>query len=270
MTAFSEMAARALGLEPSTAAVIARLGSLAITAIGLLVVYRIVVQLIERLVARRQLGTPRIRTVGLLLVNVTRWLLAFVVLVVVLTELGIDVRALLVSAGLVGLAVGFGAQTLVRDLIAGLFILVEGLIAVGDDIEVGAHRGIVESVGLRVTRVRLPSGAVRVVPNGQVADFINHSSDWGQATIDVTVGRDADVNRALDTLRGAGEAWARESGVALETPEAHGIIKITGGDVVLRLIVRVAAARRVHTECELRRRIKEAFDREQLPLLGAS
>jgi small conductance mechanosensitive channel len=246
------------------------MSSLVITLVGLLVVYRIVVQLIERLVARRELGTPRIRTVGLLLVNMTRWVLAFVVLVVVLTELGIDVRALLVSAGLVGLAVGFGAQTLVRDLIAGLFILVEGLVAVGDDIEVGAHRGIVESVGLRVTRLRLPSGALRIVPNGQVADFINHSSDWGQATIDVTVGRDADVDRALDTLRGAGEAWARETGAALETPEAHGIIRIAGGDVVLRLIVRVAAARRVDAESELRRRIKEAFDREHLPLVGAS
>jgi small-conductance mechanosensitive channel len=157
--AVGELLERVGIIDPAIAAVAARALSLALTLLTLFVVYRIVVRLVERVVLQRGLATARVRTVGSLLVNLTRWLLGFVVLIAVLTELGVDVRALLVSAGLVGLAVGFGAQTLVRDLIAGLFLLFEGLVAVGDDVQVGDQRGTVEAIGLRVTRLRQADGA---------------------------------------------------------------------------------------------------------------
>lgn len=257
-------------LDPAVAAVVTRLASVGATLLALYVVYRIVVRLIDRLVARRDVGTARVRTVGVLVVNLTRWLLAFVVLVVVLTELGVDVRALLVSAGLVGLALGFGAQALVRDLISGLFLLFEGLVAVGDVVEIGGQRGTVETIGLRVTRLRQPDGSIRVVPNGHLNDFVNLSAGWSRATVDVTVGRDADVARALGALRTAAEAWAGETGAALESPEVHGIMRITGGESVLRVMVKVDPARRLDAELELRRRIKDAFDREHIQLVAAS
>ena len=126
----SDLLARFTTLDPAVAALVTRVASVAATVLALFAAYRLVVRLVERVTARREIGTPRVRTIGALLTNLARWLFAFIVLIVVLTELGIDVRALLVSAGLVGLAVGFGAQTLVRDLIAGLFLLFEGLVSV--------------------------------------------------------------------------------------------------------------------------------------------
>jgi small conductance mechanosensitive channel len=172
------------------------------------------------------------------------------------------VQGLVVSAGVVGVAIGLGAQSLIRDLIAGLFILFEGLIAVGDELEVGGHRGTVEAIGLRVTKLRQPDGSIRVVPNGALTDFVNLSSDWARAIIDVSVPRTVDVDRALGVLRRVGEEWARTAGSPVASAEAHGIMKLSGGEMVLRLMATVDPARRFDAETELRRRIKEAFDRE--------
>jgi moderate conductance mechanosensitive channel len=257
------------GLHPAASAVIARLLSVAVTIVLLVIGYRLVIRVIDRLLVLLDTGRGlRFRTLGGLLENIVRWLLVFVVLVIVLKELGIDVRGLLVSAGLVGLAIGLGAQTLIRDLIAGLFMLFEGVMAVGDVIEAGGHRGTVESIGLRVTRFRLPDGSLRIVPNGQLTDFVNFSSDWALATIEVGVPREVDVGRALAMLAQVGKEWAEGDGATLESPRAQGIIKFSGTDVVLRLSVRVDAARRFDTEVELRRRIKEAFDRERWSVVG--
>ncbi len=278
-TPLSALLERSVSLEPATAAVVTRLVGVGVTLLILVVLYRIAIRLITRAVTRlihdREAAghaghrIQRVRTLGSLLVNVTRWIAAFFVLVIVLKQLGIDLQALLVSAGLVGLAVGLGAQSLVRDIITGIFLLFEGLISVGDVIEIGDRRGIVESIGLRVTQLRMPDGARRVIPNGQFTEFANQSSEWARAIIDVGVSRDVDVNRALEVLASVGAEWASATGHALEIPEAQGIIKFSGSDVVLRLAVKVDPARRFAAEIELRRRIKEAFDREQWVLVGA-
>jgi moderate conductance mechanosensitive channel len=256
---------------PAAAALIARLLSVSLTLVCLLIAYRVVIRVSERVLLLSEAGRgPRFRTVGGLLDNVVRWVLVFVVLVVILRELGIDVRGLLVSAGVVGLAIGFGAQTLIRDIIAGLFMLFEGVIAVGDVVEAGGHVGTVESIGLRVTRLRLPAGSLRVVPHGQLTDFVNLSSEWALAAVEIAVPPEVDVTRALEALTRVGVEWADARGPALESPQAQGIIKFIGRDAVLRLSVRVEAARRVDTEFELRRRIKDTFDRERWSFAGTS
>jgi moderate conductance mechanosensitive channel len=257
-TAFSGLLVTVFGVDPALAAVLGRLLSFLLTVAALVLAYRLVRRLIDRLPG----DTARVRTLMTLLVNLARWVLAFVLLVILLRELGVDVGALLVSAGVVGVAIGLGAQSLIRDLIAGLFVLFEGLIAVGDVIEVGGHRGTVESIGLRVTRLRQDDGSIRVVPNGALSDFVNLSSDWARAIVDIGVPREVDVSRALEALRRVGEEWAAATGAALATPEAQGIMRLTGGEMVLRLLVKVDPARRFEAEIELRRRIKDAFDRE--------
>lgn len=258
------------GVDPVVTRVLGRTVSFALTLLALLLVYRLVVRVVDRLVVRREIGSARVRTLGALVVNLTRWLLGFVVLVMGLTELGVDVRALLVSAGLVGVAVGFGAQSLVRDVISGLFLLFEGVVAVGDLVEVSGNRGTVESIGLRLTRLRQADGSLRIVPNGQLNDFVNLTGAWAVAAVEVTVARDVDATRAQAALERAAATWARESGAAVATPEAHGIMKITGGEVVLRLTVNVDPTRRVAAESGLRRRIKDAFDHDGIALVGVS
>jgi small conductance mechanosensitive channel len=245
--------------------------SVGLTLVLLLASYHIVQRLIDRLVRRvaaRQQDTARSRTLGSLLTSIMRWALAFAVLVIILRELGVDVQAIVVSAGVLGLVIGFGAQALIRDLLTGIFLLFEALVAVGDEIQVGTATGTVESIGLRVTKLRLPEGALRIVPNGSLTEFTNFSAGWARATVEIAVPRDVDVDRALALLRQAGETWARETGAALDAPTVQGIMRFSGADAVLRLTVRVDPSRRVDAENDLRRRIKATFDREHLSAIG--
>lgn len=266
--------ARRTSFEPALVHMIARLIAVALTAAVLLIFYRVLVHLVSRLLAPREGETERsprvqrIRTLNSLLTNIVRWLTAFVGLVIVLRELGVDVQAVLVSAGVLGLAIGLGAQTLVRDIITGFFLLFEGLVGVGDVIETGAHTGTVEAIGLRVTKLRMFNGALRVIPNGQLTEFANYSRGWARAIVDVGLSSEVSAGRALEVLRRVGDEWAQATGLALERPQAHGIIRFSGGDMVLRLAAKVDPAKRLDVETELRRRIKEAFEPEQWRPIG--
>lgn len=270
--AAAELIARVTRLEAPMVAVLARLLVVAVAlAVGFLA-YGGVGRVIEGLLRRAESSpddpgrAQRAQTLAPLLKNVALYALSFTVAMVILQELGVDMRAILVSAGVLGLAVGFGAQALIKDVIAGFFILFEGLVRVGDVIEVGGHTGPVETIGLRVTTMRVPSGALRVVPNGELTQFANYNRGWARAMVDVGVTYDTDVQRALDALERVGREWSAETGLALEPPRAQGIIRFGEADVGLRLAVKVAPAARGDAEIELRRRIKEAFDHEGLEL----
>ena len=237
--------------------------------------YRALGRVVDRLLrplagaADYPLKVQRARTLGPLMKNAALYGVWFLAGVVILREIGVDVRALLVSAGVLGLAVGLGAQSLIKDVITGFFLLFEGLVAVGDLIEVGTYTGTVESIGLRVTKMRLLNGALRVVPNGELTQFTNHHRGWGRAVVDVAVAYEVSVSRALAVLEQVATDWARETGLALEPPQAQGVIRFGDGDMWLRLMVKVDPARRFDVEVELRRRIKEAFEREGIPMAGA-
>ena len=143
-----------------------------------------------------------------LLTSTARYMVAFMVGVIILQEIGIDIRAVLVSAGVVGVAIGLGAQSLIRDVILGFFILLENLIAVGDVIEVGQHTGVVEAVGLRVTKIRKFSGELRIIPNGELTAFGHHSAGWARLVVEVSIDYDEDVDHALRVLGEAGKSLA--------------------------------------------------------------
>ena len=272
MSSLAEAAGALLGrlvhLEGPLAAVLARL-LVMLAAMALAVAaYRACTHLVDRLLRPLEGASDypakvqRARTLGPLMKNVARYTLAFVALVIMLREVGVDVQAILVSAGVLGLAVGLGAQTLIKDVITGFFILFEGLIGVGDVIEVGANTGTVEAIGLRVTKLRMLNGAQRVIPNGELTQFANHNKGWARAVVDVSVGYETDLRRAVAALERVGKEWAGETRLALEAPEALGPIRFGESDLGIRLMVKVEAARRFDVEVELRRRIKEVFERE--------
>ena len=272
MYTFAEALAALLGrlasIEGPLVVVVSRI-LVVLAAVGLASVgYRAGSRLIDRLLRPLEgasdypVKVQRARTLGPLMKSVTRYALAFMALMVTLREVGVDIRALLVSAGVLGLAVGLGAQSLIKDVITGFFILFEGLIAVGDVIEVGSHVGTVESIGLRVTKLRMLNGAQRVIPNGELTQFANYNKGWARAVLDVTVAYDVDVRRALELLERLAREWGRETGLALEDPQAQGIVRFGDGELGLRLMVKVPADKRAEAELELRRRIKETFDRE--------
>ena len=258
---------RALSLgEPASLAVRRAL------LIGLVLVlcwlaYGLITGVIARLVNRLSLGAgdvataQRARTLGPLLTSIARYVFGFVAGMLVLQELGVDVRALAVSAGVLGLAVGFGAQSLIRDVITGFFLLFERLIAVGDVVEVGPHTGVVEAVGLRVTKLRKFSGELRIVPNGDLTSFSNHSAGWSRAIVEVAIHPEADAGQALRALAEAGQGWREAHPAAvLEAPSAEGLLRLGPSEVVLRLHARVMADAKFALELDLRTRVKEALD----------
>ena len=157
-----------------------------------------------------------------------------------------------------------------RIVITGFFLLFEGLLHVGDGVQIGATTGLVESMGLRVTTVRTEDGAVRVLPNGLITDFANYGAGGMRASVEVPIARDVPVDEALAVLGEIGEAWERESGAALDRSLVPGIMGISGGEVILRLTVRVAPEQRLAVEGELRRRVKAAFERRHWPPIGAA
>lgn len=272
--AAAELIARVTRLEGPVVAVLARLLVVFVAVAAGFLTYRALGRVIERLLRRAESASDdpgraqRAYTLAPLLKNVALYALSFTVAMVILQEMGVDMRAILVSAGVLGLAVGFGAQALIKDVIAGFFILLEGLVRVGDVIEVGSHTGTVETVGLRVTTMRVLSGALRVVPNGELTQFANYNRGWARAIVEVGVTYDTDVRRALDALERVGREWSAETGLALEPPGAQGIIRFGESAVMLRLVAKVAPPARDGAEIELRRRIKEAFDRDGLELAG--
>ncbi len=156
---------------------------------------------------------------------------------------GWDVRPLLAGAGIVGVALGFGAQTLVRDLIAGYFILIENQFGVGDWVEVGGQAAQVEEVTLRVTRLRGFNGQVHYVPNGEFKTVTNRSRDWTRLLVDVPVGANEDLGQALRVCRGVVDglngdpAWR---GRVLEPVELWGVEAMSGPEVQLRMSVKSA------------------------------
>jgi small conductance mechanosensitive channel len=259
--------ARAGGLGPEGATTLTRVLTIATALVLGWIAYRLTVGVIHRVLrplegaSNYAARVQRARTLDPLLSNVAKYVVAFAVGIVTLQELGIDVRALVVSAGVVGLAVSLGAQGLIRDMLTGFFLLFEGLLVVGDVIEVGPHVGVVESVGLRITRIRKFTGELRIVPNSELTAFGQHSAGWGRAMVEISIPRDQDTESALQVLEAVGRRF-RESHPSrvLEPPAAEGIVRFGDNDMVLRLHVRVDATVREDLELELRRRVKDALE----------
>jgi small-conductance mechanosensitive channel len=181
---------------------------------------------------------------------------------IILGDLGVNLAPLLASAGVVGVAIGFGAQSLVKDYLSGIFMLVEDQYGVGDVISVGDATGTVENVTLRVTRMRDVNGIVWHIRNGTIDTVGNESQGWARAVIDFPVPFEADLARIRDVLARTGEqmwndpAWRS---VMLEAPEVWGAQEITSDEVTMRIVVKTAPLRQWEVEREMRAQVKRAL-----------
>jgi len=181
---------------------------------------------------------------------------------IILGDLGINLAPLLASAGVVGVAIGFGAQSLVKDYLSGIFMLVEDQYGVGDVITVGDATGTVENVSLRVTRMRDVNGIVWHIRNGTIDTVGNESQGWARAVIDFPVPFAADLATIREVLAQTGEgmwndpAWRA---VMLEAPEVWGAQEITSDEVTMRIVVKTAPLRQWEVEREMRAQVKRAL-----------
>jgi small conductance mechanosensitive channel len=222
---------------------------------------------IEQWVLRAGRGSAhaeqRARTLGQILRNLCTVLVVGAVIIRSLAVLGWDVGPLLAGAGILGVALGFGAQSLVRDVIAGLFILAEDQYAVGDVIEVNGRPATVEMLTVRSTTLRDFNGHVHFVPNGEMKIVVNRSRGWARLAVDVAVPPDQEVERALDVcekvVRELNEDPAWRSRL-LDPVEMWGLEGLSGVEAQIRLVVRAApGAGAPATARELRRRVVRAF-----------
>jgi small conductance mechanosensitive channel len=211
----------------------------------------------------------RAKTIGSLLKSVVTGVVAAVVVVMGLEIAGYPVGPLLASAGIVGLAIGFGAQNLVKDFISGLSMLLEDQYGVGDVIDMGEASGTVEAVGMRVTRLRAVDGTVWYVRNGEVVRVGNSSQDWARAVVDVAVGYSEEPRRVRELLLEIAHSLADDEEFApllLEQPEVWGVEQLAADSVVMRLVVKTRPLEQWKVARELRERIKARFDAEGIEI----
>jgi moderate conductance mechanosensitive channel len=228
----------------------------------------------EQVTERR---TQRAEAIGSVLRSFASIVVLGIAVVLVLGELGINLAPIVASAGVVGVALGFGAQNLIKDFIAGIGIILEDQYGVGDVVDLGEASGTVEAVGLRITRLRDVNGVVWYVRNGEVLRVGNKSQGYAQVVIDMPVAHDTDLETARALMQEVADAmyvdedWAA---VLLAEPESLGVEQITAEGVVLRLVVRATNADQWRVGRELRMRLKERFVadgiRTPMPLLTGS
>ncbi len=187
----------------------------------------------------------------------------------ILGDLGLNLAPVLASAGVLGIAIGFGAQSLVRDFLSGIFMLVEDQYGVGDVIDAGVATGTVETVGLRVTRLRDINGVVWHVRNGAIDRIGNESQGWSRAVIDLPVEYSQDIPRVRELMKEAAAAmWAepRWQPVIVEEPEVWGVQALSGNAVVMRLVAKTVPLKQWEVARELRERLKTVLDSHHVRL----
>jgi len=206
-------------------------------------------------------GERRLTTVGGIAKSILRYTLYFFAGVTVLSLLGIDPSSILVGAGVAGLAVGFGAQNLVRDVISGFFILFEDQFAVGDYVVIGDKDGIVEEMGLRTTRIKAFGGETHVIPNGKIELVTNYSRGPMRVLFEVEIAYEEDTHRAIELAQGVLDRFAAESEVIVEGPTVLGVSKLGSSGVALMVWAKVKPMEQWAVERELKLRLKQAFDK---------
>jgi small-conductance mechanosensitive channel len=208
-------------------------------------------------------GQKRAETLARILENTLRLVVLIAALLMVLKEIGINIGPLLAGAGIVGLAVGFGAQSLVKDVISGFFILLENNMDVGDVVSVGGRTGLVESIKLRVTVLRDFEGLVHVVPNGEIAVLTNMTKEYSFAALDIGVAYKEDVDHVIGVLREVGEGMQGDGEygpLILEPLEVLGLDSFGDSSVNIKVRFKTRPVKQWIVAREFRRRVKRMFD----------
>jgi len=210
--------------------------------------------------ARRE---QRAEALGQLLKSITTFTIITLAILILLSQAGVNLAPLLASAGVVGVALGFGAQTLVKDFLSGIFLVLEDQFGVGDVVDLGPALGTVEEVTLRITRVRDLSGIVWYVRNGEILRVGNKSQGWTMATVDVPIAYDEDLDRVRAIIEEVAVDMDNDKaydGVLFAKPVYAGVESVSGDAVFVRVTAKSAADQQMVAARALREKLKVAFD----------
>jgi small conductance mechanosensitive channel len=211
----------------------------------------------------------RAQTMGTLLKSIVTGIILAIVVTMMLSEIGVNVAPIIASAGILGLALGFGAQSLVSDFLSGIFMIFEDQYGVGDEVDLGEAVGTVEAVSLRVTRLRDVNGTVWYVRNGEILRVGNMSQNWARTVLDINVAYGEDIARVQRVLADvAHDLWDDDDfkGRVIEEPSVWGVQDITPEAVVIRVALKTAPLEQWAVAREMRQRIKARFDHEGIEM----
>jgi small conductance mechanosensitive channel len=209
---------------------------------------------------RRQ---QRAQTMGSVLKSIAGGLIIAIVIVMALDQVGVNIAPIIASAGIVGIALGFGAQNLVKDFLSGIFMILEDQYGVGDAVDLGEAVGTVEAVGLRVTRLRDVDGTVWYVRNGEILRVGNQSQNWARTVLDITVAYESDLDQVQQLMQEEATAMYEDEkyhDIIIEAPEVWGVERFDKDGAVIRVVLKTAPLQQWPVARALRQRIKSRFD----------
>ena len=210
------------------------------------------------------LRSQQIRTLSSVIYSIGLFVILFIAAMQILALLGVNMGPLLASAGVAGIAIGFGAQTLVKDFINGFFILAENQYDIGDTVKIAGVQGVVENITLRKTVLRDADGTVHTVPSSDIQVVSNLTRDWTQVNLQVSVAYAVDSDRVIGLLKQVGDDLAHDPAFArmiVATPEVPGVDKVSGNSVEYLMTAKTAPGSQYAVKRELQRRIKAAFEK---------
>lgn len=236
-----------------------------ITRIVIKVVYRI----IDRSMERKQEGKIRVNprrfvTVGELLKNAISITCNFIMILLLLSEINIQVGPLLASAGVLGLAIGFGAQGLVKDVITGFFIILEDQFAVGDVIQTGTYKGTVEVIGLRTTKLVSWQGEVHIIPNGAIASVTNYSMSNSLAVVDIPMKADLSLDESVHLVKKSLVGIEERDLNIVKVPDVLGIQSMSTSEYVVRIVAECMPNSRASVERQIQGDVKKTLEYHEM------
>jgi moderate conductance mechanosensitive channel len=256
-------------------AIIGRLAVVGFTILGAWILIRLTRVVADRVVKFVEDDDPsavnerekRARTLAGIFKGVAKVVIIIVATITIMAELNIPTAPLIASAGVAGLAISFGAQNLIRDVIGGFFILLENQFKVGDVIRAAGVSGVVEDMNLRVTVLRDTDGAAHFIPNGEIKLVSNLAKEWARAVINVGIAYTENVDRVLGILNQVGEQLKKETPWAssiLEPPQVLGIESFDQSQIAIRILIKTRPLKQWEIGREYRRRVKAVFDQNKI------
>ncbi|MDW7650895.1 MAG: mechanosensitive ion channel family protein [Bacillota bacterium] len=206
------------------------------------------------------LSEHKAKTLIPLLTSIYRYSIYTLAVVLILSEIGMEIGPILAGAGILGLAVGFGAQSLVKDVISGFFIILEDQFSVGDYIQTGEFSGIVEELGMRITKIRDFSGELHILPNGSINAVSNRTRGNMRAMIDVGISYEDDIDQTLAVLEELMRTYAENDADVVEGPTVLGVVALADSSVNIRIIAQTVPMTQWKVERDMLRVIKNKFD----------
>lgn len=226
---------------------------------------KIIAKSIQKLAHSKKVSKGRIKTLDKLLANVYAYVISFVLILMLFTTIGVDIGPLILGAGVLGLAVAFGAQGLVSDVVTGFFILVENQLEIDDYVTTAGYDGIVEEIGLRTTKIRSFDGTLNYVPNRYIESVANHSRGNMRALVDIEIGYNVDIDRAIAILEQICRKFQADQRFK-DGPHAIGVESFESTNIVLRIVGQTENGQQWACEREIRKEILEMFDKENIEI----